>query len=187
MLKHIGKLSPSGEKVVVLFNEVPNEPENCLLVKSSELSDIDHDELMQAVESNEGQHARNLGDIANSRMNRAGRPLLQSLHTSGKILKMPTDSVFLTPNNKTEVLLKEVNDVIRGHAMAQGIQNPNVSENANSAPNALSDDQIAQSLVNQAKMMEKEAKELRSQAYELDPSLKRGRKSAKKSEAASDK
>ena len=56
IMKHVGKY---GEKpCVVVFREIPNEPENCLVVMSDSLDEVKHDNLMNVVQSAEGQEAK---------------------------------------------------------------------------------------------------------------------------------
>ena len=61
-LKHIGRLTKTGRKVAVAFRTLPDDPEHCLVVQTENLSDQDHDTLMNLIESNAGQTAEELAD-----------------------------------------------------------------------------------------------------------------------------
>ena len=47
VMKHVGKFG--NKPCVVVFRQVPNEPNNCLIVESGSLPDGKHDELMNVV------------------------------------------------------------------------------------------------------------------------------------------
>jgi len=160
-MKHVGKQISTNDKVILLFREVPGEPDNCLVCRTAALSQDDHDSLITVLESEEGQQTNVLAEILHVKMNGAGRPILESLHTSGKIMKLPASDVALTPQPGQAISLSEVNAAIRG-------QNAETS----SAPGALSDADIAADLRRQAAGMQKEAERLLAEAEELSPTKK---------------
>ena len=47
--KHVGKLSNTGKKCVVVFRELPEDKENCLIVDTDACPDWMHDDIMNAV------------------------------------------------------------------------------------------------------------------------------------------
>jgi len=107
LMKHVGKI---GEKpCVVVFREVPNEPENCLIVESNSLTDQKHDDLMNVVQSAEAQESNNIADVLSRRQFTDGSNMLNDLHFSKKLQKVSVDLVFLTPTPSDKVSLKEVN------------------------------------------------------------------------------
>ena len=53
MIKHVGK--QGDNKVAVIFREVPDEEHMCLVVYPDQLQQALHDDLMNAIQSNEGQ------------------------------------------------------------------------------------------------------------------------------------
>ena len=108
-MKHVGKQISTNDKLVVLFREVPGEPDNCLVVKTRSLGENDHDSLMAVLEGLEGQQANQRADVLHRHMNRAGRPILESLHQQRKIMKLPATDVALTPDSSNSVALNEDN------------------------------------------------------------------------------
>src|SRR5210317_2001400 len=111
LLKHVGKY---GEKpCVVVFREVPNEPDNCLIVESSTLEETKHDALMNVVQSTEAQESNNLSEVLARRQFSDGTNMLNDLHFSRKLQKVTTDLVFLTPAPNKKVALTDVNVEIR--------------------------------------------------------------------------
>ena len=170
-MKHVGKQISTNDKCVVLFREVPGEPDNCLVVKTRSLSETDHDSLMAVLEGLEGQQANVLADVLHRHMNRAGRPILEALHRDRKIMKLPANDVALTPDATNSVALNEVNDAIRANEVGSDTGGPaTVAQQTQTTDDGMmSDKQIAESLNNQATMMEAEAARLRAEADELSP------------------
>ena len=181
-MKHIGKQISTQDKVVVLFREVPGEPDNCLVVKTRSLGEVDHDDLMSTLEGLEGQQANSLADILGHKMNRAGRPILESLHRTRKIMKLPTNDVALTPDASNSVALNEVNDAIKANQVGSDTGSPAVvaQQSQTEDGGTMTDNQIAESLNNQASMMEAEAARLREEAAELAPAPTKKKVAAKK-------
>ena len=170
-MKHVGKQISTNDKLVVLFREVPGEPDNCLVVKTRSLSETDHDSLMAVLEGLEGQQANVLADVLHRHMNRAGFPILEALHRDRKIMKLPANDVALTPDASNSVALNEVNDAIRANEVGSDTGGPaTVAQQTQTTDDGMmSDKQIAESLNNQATMMEAEAARLRAEADELSP------------------
>lgn len=160
-MKHVGKQISTNDKIILLFREVPGEPDNCLVCRTASLSQDDHDSLITVLESDEGQQTNVLAEILHVKMNGAGRPILESLHTSGKIMKLPASDVALTPQPGQAFSLSEVNAAIRG----QEVEPAGTS-------GALSDADIAADLRRQAAGMQKEAERLLAEAEELSPTKK---------------
>ena len=174
-MKHCGKQITTGDKLVVVFREVPGEPDNCLVVKTRSLSESDHDSLMSVLEGLEGQQASQLADVLHHHMNASGRPILDALHRDRKMLKLPTTDVALTPDAINAVPLNEVNAAIKANELDH--------THAKAAEEmALSDEQLAKSLQSQADTLEAEVTRLREEAGGLEPKKKstNGRKKAKK-------
>ena len=161
-MKHVGKQISTNDKLVVVFREVPGEPDNCLVVKTRSLGETDHDGLMSALEGLEGQQANQLADILHTKMGKNGRPILETLHQTRKIQKLPTTDVALTPDSRNAIPLNQVNDSIRANDI-------DAKHNVATKEAALSNDEIAESLQNQADSMETEAKRLRKEAKALSP------------------
>lgn len=190
LMKHVGKI---GEKpCVVVFREVPNEPENCLIVESNSLTDQKHDDLMNVVQSAEAQESNNIADVLSRRQFTDGSNMLNDLHFSKKLQKVSVDLVFLTPTPSDKISLKEVNAEINklegGYTPPKtdpvSVDTQPISESAEAvAPDA----SVAESLLVQAELLEQDAKALledaeakKSEAYKLDPNLKPKKSSTKK-------
>jgi hypothetical protein len=184
-MKHVGKQISTQDKLVILFREVPGEPDNCLVVKTRALGETEHDNLMEVLEGLEGQQTNQLADVLHRHMNRSGRPILEALHASRKIMKLQTTDVALTPDAKNSVALNEVNNAIRANQVGDDKGGPAAIAQQNpSEEGGMSNDQIAESLQNQAAMMESEAARLREEANELAPAKVTKKKVVKKKSKA---
>ena len=129
--------------------------------------------------------------------------MLAAFHTTGKMAKVPTTEVEMTPNTQTAIKLSEINEAIaaqRGVSVADlaqkgpgGVTVP-AKDNSeltvdqvaagvtSSNDGVLSDEDLAAQYRSQADAMFKEAKRLREQAEELVPTKKKAK--AKTEESA---
>jgi hypothetical protein len=202
-IKHVG--THNNKKVVVLFRKTPSEDHMALVVYSDSMPSLIHDAVMEAVNSDVGQQEENLAEALQRKTMPDGRIALQVLHGEGYIKKVQTNQVIMTPNAKSSVRLDELNDVIdklkQGGEAAdkmreldqnagmvspeprgRDVGEPMIAERQTTAPSeGLSDENLANDLLNQAKGFEDEAARLKEQAYELNPDLKprRGRPAKK--------
>jgi hypothetical protein len=131
--------------------------------------------------------------------------MLQTLHSTGRLQKMPTDKITMTPNNDVSVGLTEINNIVREQngdvptAVTPPTDQVNMAGKtmdvmeSTAAPatstEGINDTDLAKQFLAQAKGYETEAKSLKAQAYELAPGLKPGPKkpvAKKESETVSD-
>ena len=111
IVKHVGQYGQ--KKCVVVFREVPNEEDNCLIVLSDGLEGRMHDELMGVVEGPEAQSAKNLADVLNRRQFSDGSNMLTSLHFAKRLTKVGVNMVDMTPLPGQRVSLESLNEEIR--------------------------------------------------------------------------
>lgn len=194
-LKHVGRIASNKRKIVVAYRTLPGEPENCLVVTTENLDAADHDSLIKLVESDAGQNSDEFATaMARARLS-DGRIMLAGFHTTGKLRKVPTDQVEMTPDGNQSIKLDELNKMIadqKGVAIEDlAIQSDNPqtiadvkdletpTETISDAPvkpqsdGVLTDEQLAAQYRSQADAMFKEAKKLREQAEELVPTKKK--------------
>ena len=179
-LKHVGKY---GEKpCVVVFREVPNEPEHCLIVETGSLEDQKHDDLMNVVSSLEAQESNDISEVLARRQFTDGSNMLNELHFGKKLTKMKVNMVNLTPTPGQYVPLEDVNKEIR--KLNEGTNPPLSTEVADSQPESVNDPlasaspEFAKMLMHEAGLLERDSKQMlveadvkRKEAYALDPSL----------------
>jgi len=190
-IKHVGQIINTQKKCIVVFRELPDDPTHCLLVDTDAAPDWMHDDLMKAVEAPGAQSSANFYEYAERTVFTDGTNMLQTLHSTGRLIKFPTDKVAMTPNNSVSVNLKELNDIIRDDTDGAPVVSPDDTQiqpaardlsdvpeigGQTDAP-VMEDGDLAKSMIAQAESFLAEAESLKAQAYELDPSLKprRGR------------
>jgi len=202
-IKHVAK-THTGKKCVVVFRELPDEPHNCLVVDTDALPDWMHDDIMNAVESPGAQQSTDFYAYAERTVLTDGTNMLQALHKTGRLQKVPTDTITMTPNNSVSVGLTEINNIVREQNGDKPVVTPptdqvemvgktmDVMESAatpTTSNEGITDNDLAKQFLAQAKGFETEAKSLKAQAYELAPGLKPGPKkpaAKKESESVSD-
>jgi hypothetical protein len=83
-----------------------------LVIYSDLLPRMIHDEVMRAVESPQGQEAREISDVLFRTIMADGHNCLESLHRNGLMKKVPTNQVLVTPTTTSSVRLDELNDIL---------------------------------------------------------------------------
>lgn len=157
MIKHVGVHKTLGTRYVIVFREVPNEPNNCLVVESDSLNALVQDNLMNAIESTECQTSSHLGEALARKTFATGENMLQYLHANNLMRKIPVADILLTPTPGTRVNLKDVNDIISGKPL--------------SPTETITESSVGVDVNNQITDAVTQAKQLLEQAVKLDPSL----------------
>lgn len=189
-IRHVGK--HGDRKVAVIFREVPGEPHMCLVAYTETLNQHIHDPLIQCIESDIGQNSESLADALNRTYTKDGRPILQVLHMEGQLKKIQTEMIVMTPQPNTRIKLNELNKILdemkQGEQAVKrlaemdkstGLQDPadvarrmrgeatKQSPVTPSSNDLLGDNQLANSLRQQAEKMAREAKGLMAEADRL--------------------
>ncbi len=198
-LKHIAKMRNTGARVLVVFRTLPGESNQALVLPVAQLPDSYHDSIMAVVETDEAQQTFEFGEIMFTRMFPDGRPMLRAMQADGRLAKVPTDSVLMTPTPQTEIPLSQLNILIAEQknctvddlctfvqGAPAGVRDSNKQESVpdtktestidpvrNPGNEPLSDLDLARSYRSQADRLYKEAALLRKQADELDPPKKK--------------
>lgn len=207
-IKHVGRIKSNQRKVAVAFRVLPDDPNHALIVDTATLSDADHDSLMKLIESDAGQQVHELAEAMDRAVLSDGARMLPRFHQTGRLQKIPTSEIEMTPNNTTAVLLSEINSAV---AEQKGVTVADLAMSDNTVPKTttetvgtvnempattevaaeadaariqapddgvISDEQLAASYRSQADRMFKEAKRLREQAEELVPTKKKKKEEA---------
>ena len=185
-IKHVGQIMSTQEKCIVIFREIPKEPENCLVVQTADLTEEDHNDLINEVESITAQQLNDLANHLHTRFFRDGSNMLQKLDADKKLIKIPCSKIMMTPTPTDNISLNELNEHLRTIAdplkeqqteskqvdtivAGDDIKPSSVSETDDGI---LDDLTLAKGFLSQADTMEAEAKNLREQAYDLVPKRK---------------
>lgn len=196
-LKHIGRFKSNGRKVAVVFRTLPDDPESALVVQTENLADAEHDTLINMLESNAGQTAEELADAMQRTQLSDGSVMLANFHVNGKLTKVKTSDVEMTPDMSTTISLDELNKVIAEQkgvsvadlavggssvetiATAQTVPSGEAAATVSAAKEQpLTDDALANNMRADADRLFKEATDLRKKAEDLSPT-KKGKSSAK--------
>ena len=206
MLKHVGQVINTGRRCVVVFREIYNEkgevvePDNCLIVETDSLPDMQHQDMMRIVEGEPAQQTGDLYNVFARERFTDGQMVLGWLNATGRLRKFPTNQILLTPTANNTLRLDKMNRIIemqRAGQTQEQIENalvddtdsaPRAQTTAQTAPSApasepgvLDDTTLAKGLLEQAAQFESEVTRLREEAYTLDPSLKpKARRATKK-------
>ena len=111
-LKHIGRINNTGVKVLVVFRTLPGESNMALVLPVTQLNDSYHDSIMTMVETDQCQEAYELGEMMFIRTFPDGRPMLQAMQADGRLQKVATDTVTMTPTSNDTVVLSALNTLI---------------------------------------------------------------------------
>jgi len=111
-MKHVGKMKNNGAKVAVLFRTLPGDPTSALVCGTNALPDAFHDSLMSLIESESGQQANELADILAVRKFPDGNNMLDFLHRNSLLTKVATNMVMMVFDNKNQIQLNELNQLI---------------------------------------------------------------------------
>lgn len=104
--------------MIVAYRTIPNDPYHGLVIFTDSLSSDEHDSLMRVVESASGQQAYELAEALSRSYLPDGRNMLHGFHQTGKLFKISTKDVEMTPDVRSSVGLDELNLII---AQQQGV------------------------------------------------------------------
>jgi len=200
MLKHIAK--HNQQRAVIVYREIPGEEHMALIVYSDTLPRAVHDDLMKALESQQGQAEKDLYNVLYRTLGVDGTNILQTLHSNGQLKKVPCNQVIVTPNSSSTIRLDELNKLLKEleqgeeavKRMAEldsqrGMTGPRpkkpvekevgVPPNSrageveiNSVEGVLSDADLAKQRMDQATQMKRQAEQLLAEAKRLETEAK---------------
>jgi hypothetical protein len=185
-IKHVG-VNINGKKVVVVFREVPNEPESALVIPTETLPPLYCNDLIKAIEHINCQAMLDPSEFLFRQTFHDGTNMLNTIHQKAWMIKVPTKSILMVPSPGIEINLVELNKELKGIANAQAAAGTRSSDIANAAtptspPGVIDDLALASKYRSQATTFQAEAQRLLEEAEKLDPKgqvpqveVKRGR------------
>jgi hypothetical protein len=111
-IKHVGRIKATSKKVLIAYRTLPGDSSNCLVIATENLSDDQHNSLIQLVESPAAQSSYEFAEVLARAKFTDGSTMLPALHSQGRLLKIATDKVLMTPNFQTSIQLNELNQLI---------------------------------------------------------------------------
>lgn len=197
MLKHVGMLNNTGKNVVVVYMQLPGDPNHALVVDTDALPDNYNDSLRRVVESTEGQQSQNLADVLARRMSPDGSntTLLNKFHNAGRLQKVPTSLITMTPRKGIRWPLSEVIQAMNTvketdpvgfddldpetrAAVAADLGKFNVHANNLQGEARADRKDEAVGLIRQAELLESDAQNMRMRAYRMDPALRKAERAS---------
>lgn len=107
--RHLGRIKNTDRRCLVVYMTLPGDEGHALIVDTDALHPRIHDELMEVVESLEGQAAIKLGDLLGRRVLAAtGTDMLSSLHSYGILQRVPISNVTMYPAPNHPMPLEQV-------------------------------------------------------------------------------
>ena len=172
-IKHVG-VNGQGKKCVVVFRELPGDPDSALIIPTESLPQLYHDDLIKAIEHPNCQDLMDTSDYLFRQVFHDGTNMLNTLHQKGWMVKVPTKSVAMTPRPGTVINLVDLNRELKQIVNAQtatGTRSSDIATTApaNNPPGVISDEMLASKYRVQANQFETEARRLREEAEKLDP------------------
>ena len=180
-IKHVGS-NGQHKKVVVVFREVPGDPDSALVIPTGALPQLYHDDLITAIESPNCQSSMEPSDYLFRQVFNDGTNMLNTIHQRGWMIKVPAKSIMMTPKPGVEINLVELNKQLKdisNDQAASGTRSGDIATNkttanqytppAPSTPGVIDDVQLASKLRAQANTFEVEVRRLREEAEKLDP------------------
>ena len=197
MLRHVGVINNTGKNVAVVFMTLPDDDQNCLVVDMDALPEIFQESIKKIIESNEAQQTQNLGDVLGRRMSPDGSntTVLMKLHQAQRLQKLPVDLISLVPRRGLTWPLRDVLAAMKAaeqpaidpdldpdaaEIVKQEVSKFNAFANNIEATSSEGNQAQARDLIRMAEMLEADAAQRRSRAYQLAPELAPKNKSKSK-------
>jgi hypothetical protein len=169
-LKHVGRIKESGKKVLVAFRTIPGDAYSCLVVPTENLPDEYHNAIINLVESPAAQQSYEFAEALDRTQFPDGSRMLPFLHANGRLVKVSTAQVEMTPVVGASVMLSELNQLIaeqRGVAVDDLHIKPDSHDVAKEVASAKEVPTETELEVTSFDSAESEAKHYRSQADKL--------------------
>lgn len=111
-LKHVGRIKGTGKKVLVAFRTLPGDAYSCLVLPTENLPDEYHNAVINLVESPAAQQSYEFAEALDRTQFPDGSRMLPFLHANGRLVKVSTSEVEMTPVIGASILLSELNQLI---------------------------------------------------------------------------
>jgi len=183
MKRHIGKITNTDKRCVVLFMQLQDEtgnvldPDNAMIVDSDALPDRLHQPLMEIVESVEGQNTPVLATLLARRIGPDfGVDMFTALAQHNTLQKVPVDNITMFPEPNQPIQLRTVLENMgkidpRTEEEIEALDKFNPHANNHNAIAIEEQTGVANGLLREAEDLEGIAAAKRAQAFKIAPSL----------------
>ena len=136
--KHVGVAN--NKKVIIIQRQLSGDDAHMAAILYSDiLPSRYHDDVMQVLESTEGQQAYEFRDILQRRMMADGNNMLQALSSENYIKRVAQSAIIVKPNSKSSIRLDELNKLLneagRGDEAVKKLDALDASLGLNDDPN----------------------------------------------------
>lgn len=180
--RHVGRIANTDERCVVVFMQIPGDPDFALIAPVDTLTPRVEQALMDILESQEGQADPTLANVLGRRLfPETGKSVLQTLHEGGVLRRVSINSVMMLPQPNMPIPLRTVIEKVGGAAALSptAVSDDTATSDTKYNPHtanaqALSDESragIARNLLMEADDLEAIARAKRAQAYSYAPEL----------------
>lgn len=199
-LKHVGRVIANGRKCLIAYRTLPGDAYNCLIIPTENLKDDQHDAIINLVGSPSGQDTYEFAEVLARSRFPDGSIMLSRLHAEGRLVKVPTDAIEMTPTTQARIKLSELNQIIaeqRGISVQDlALQSPNADKlkdgkvevqevtkevkdiSPPKGEESMTTEERAAAKRSEADRLYKEAAKLRKEAEELSPTKKKAKEEA---------
>lgn len=169
MQKHIGTMTSTGSRVFVVFRQIPNDPNHCLVTYRDSIPEIYAYAVGKFV-NEEGQNYVDLSEAMHLRgIMPTGENMLSALHNGGLLVRKPTSEVQMWLDERNSIML----DVLNDNLDAVTTQKPS-HEVSDFNPFDTTESTVLEDIISQIKSHEREIESLISRAKMLDETFEYG-------------
>ena len=117
MKKHIGRITNTGARVVVVYMQIPGSEDHALVVPTDSLTPRMEQAVMEILESKEGQAERDLCRVLERRsIPETGRSVAQGLHDVQALHRVPVSNITMMPMPNMPFPLEKILEQMPGAA-----------------------------------------------------------------------
>lgn len=105
-------MKATGKKVLVAYRTLPGDAYSALVIPTENMPDQLHNSIINLVESPAAQEAYEFAEALDRTQFPDGSRMLPNLHQNGRLIKVDTSQVEMTPTIGVSILLSELNQII---------------------------------------------------------------------------
>lgn len=173
IVRHCGVVRSTGSRVFVVWRQLENDPNHCLVVYRDSLPEVYSNRVAELV-LGRGQSSIELWDVMDKIGTLEGGNMLSVLHRMGYIRKQHTLDIDMHVGGTNKIPLNVLNEEINQSAVVRDgtVKEFNPYEQQQQSVQYPEQNTIVSRLLQEADQYEQLATENRERAYNLDPSLR---------------
>ena len=105
-------MKTTGKKVLVAYRTLPGDAYSALVIPTENMPDQLHNAIINLVESPAAQESYEFAEALDRTQFPDGSRMLPNLHQNGRLIKVDTSQVEMTPTIGVSILLSELNQII---------------------------------------------------------------------------